>query len=73
MVDEVFCVSAGGAGGVRLETVKIGGIRYTSHEAIARFISRCSGDDVPAPKAVTTRARKKQIAAAERELEAAGI
>lgn len=62
-----------GAGGVRLETVKIGGVRFTSREALARFISRCSGDDIPAPKPVTTKAQKKRIAAAERELERAGI
>lgn len=32
-----------GVAGVRLETVKIGGRRYTSAEAIDRFISRTSG------------------------------
>jgi hypothetical protein len=40
-----------GVGGVRLETVVIGGRRYTSHEAIAKFIAGTTAarDGPPAP------------------------
>ena len=64
--------SPGGLQGVRLETVKVGGIRFTSAEALERFITNCSaGDARQEPQ--TTRGRKKEIARAESVLAGAGI
>lgn len=34
-----------------LETIKVGGRRFTSREAIARFIARCSGERAEQPGA----------------------
>lgn len=61
-----------GCRGARLETVLIGGIRYTSREALDRFIAGCSGLSSPVPVA-TSKQRERQIAAAKRELAAAGL
>ncbi|MBN1854575.1 MAG: DUF1580 domain-containing protein [Pirellulales bacterium] len=63
-----------GARGVKLETILIGGRRYTSREALERFIERttAAADGISCP-ARTHRQREKAIAAAERELEALGI
>lgn len=58
--------------GRRLETLKCGGKRFTTLEAIERFISRCSADDGGTPPQ-NTRARKKQIAKAESTLAEARI
>ena len=52
-----------------LETVLVGGRRFTSAEAIERFVRRCTGGDTVAP----TASRQKQIAQAENELARAGI
>jgi hypothetical protein len=40
-----------GVKGVVLETVRLGGRRFTSHEALARFFARLNGrrDDTPDP------------------------
>ena len=35
----------GVAGGLKLESVKVGGRRYTSREALERFIERCTDPD----------------------------
>lgn len=63
-----------GSRGRKLETLLIGGRRYTSRDAIDRFIR---GDAEPpaatAAKSRTTRQRQAAIAAAEKELSAAGI
>lgn len=64
--------SPSGVGGVQLETVKIGGVRYTSAEALERFIERCTAGD-PDVLSQTSRTRQRQIATAERQLEEAGI
>lgn len=55
----------------RLETFKCGGKRFTTIEAIERFIARCSAND--GTQLRTSRARRRQIAQAERELTDAGI
>ena len=61
-------------GGVRLESLVVGGQRFTSIEAIGRFIARTTrnspGAPVPRP---TSRQREAAIRRAERELERAGI
>ena len=63
-----------GVRGVRLETVLIGGRRYTSVEALERFSERVTtaADGEPAPQR-TNRQRAAAISRAERELDRAGI
>lgn len=61
-----------GLQGARLETVKVGGIRYTSSEALERFITRCSADDAR-QEPQSTRQRQREIDKAEAELQRAGI
>ena len=58
-----------GVRGGRLESCLIGGRRYTSREALERFIAAttAAADSVKAPPR-TTRQRERDIAAAEREL-----
>jgi len=56
---------------IKLETLKIGGRRLTSVEAIGRFIAALSVREGPAP--VTVSARKVAIQAAEAELDAEGV
>ena len=36
-----------GVGGTKLETLKVGGVAYTSQEALARFIAELSGETPP--------------------------
>lgn len=61
---------------IRLETIKVGGKRFTSLEAIQRFIERTTrnspGASAPVPRP-TTRQREAAIRQAERELERAGV
>lgn len=64
--------SAGGLSGVRLETVKVGGVRYTSVEALSRFVERCTAGD-STTLSLTSRSRKREIEQAEHELSEAGI
>lgn len=61
-----------GVRGVRLETLLVGGLRYTSTEAIARFIAAQNRDESPAP-VLTASQRRVQAETANRLLEAAGI
>jgi hypothetical protein len=61
-----------GVRSVRLETLLIGGLRYTSREAIARFIQAQNADESPTP-AVTPAQRTRQAKAAQQELARAGI
>jgi len=58
-----------GVRGIRLESSLIGGIRYTSREALERFFERttAAADGTPAPVR-TTKQRERAILAAEREL-----
>lgn len=62
-----------GCRGIRLETILVGGIRYTSREALDRFIAGCSGLSTPVPIVATSKQRQRQIAAAQRELADAGL
>ena len=55
----------------KLESVMIGGRRWTSLEAIARFVD-CSTNGSATPSEVSER-RKQEIAKAEAKLEASGI
>ena len=63
-----------GVGGVKLESILIGGKRFTSSESIQRFCDRrtAAADGEPAPTR-TPRQREREIAAAERACEQAGI
>ena len=61
-----------GVRGVRLETILIGGLRYTSHEAIGRFISSQNAGDTSTPS-VTPAQRERQAKAAQIELSRAGV
>jgi hypothetical protein len=63
-----------GVKGTRLETVMIGGIRYTSREALERFVARTTAAaDGTTPIVRTPKQRQRAIEAAERELSEAGI
>lgn len=63
-----------GVRGVKLETVLIGGRRYTSREALARFSERCTAaaDGLTVP-ARSSRQRAADQSRAKAELAAAGI
>jgi hypothetical protein len=63
-----------GIRGIKLETVMIGGRRYTSAEALERFFERTTAAAAgEAPPVRTSRQRQRDIARAERELQEAGI
>jgi hypothetical protein len=65
-----------GVRGIRLETIVCGGRRFTSAEALQRFFAATTAarDGIPAtPAPRTSRQRRAAIAAAERQLDAAGI
>lgn len=62
-----------GVRGVRLETLLIGGIRYTSLEAIDRFIQAQNADVSPAAQVITVSKRRRQAEAAQTELKKIGV
>ena len=63
-----------GCRGVRLETTLIGGIRYTSREALAQFFAdTTAAADGPKHPSRAAPQRDQAIAAAEAALDAAGI
>lgn len=64
-----------GVRGNQLESLMIAGRRFTTHEAIDRFIARSNGAVEAQHSAgpVVTKARRKEIAAAERFCQSAGI
>lgn len=57
-----------GVRGARLESLVCGGKRWTSKEAIARFIAAQNADDAPAAPTITPAQRRKQSEAARAEL-----
>ena len=61
-----------GVRGARLESCLIGGARFTSRQAIDRFVEAQNAGD-SSPPAVTPAQRQKQSAAARRELEKLGV
>jgi hypothetical protein len=63
-----------GVRGIRLETVLIGGRRYTSVDALQLFVEQttASADGTPVPSR-TSGQRRRAIAAAKQDLEEAGI
>lgn len=63
-----------GVRGIKLETALIGGIRYTSREALQRFSMRLTAAaDGTAPTIRTPRQREAAIRRDEQELADAGI
>jgi hypothetical protein len=64
-----------GCRGVKLETVAIGGRRYTSRQAIGRFIAERTTDEYRRPESSVQLSgqRQKQVDRAERDLDRAGI
>jgi hypothetical protein len=61
-----------GCRGVWLETILVGGKRFTSLEAIQRFIARQNPDQSPAP-ALTAKQRRRQAETASKLLQEAGV
>lgn len=61
-----------GINGVKLETCLVGGMRFTSLEAIERFIRALNRDDI-APPAINASQRKRQGATAQAQLKEMGI
>ena len=61
-----------GVRGAKLATVLIGGRRFTSREAINRFISAQNADESPTPT-VSPAQRTRQAKAAQQELARAGV
>lgn len=59
-----------GVRGRKLEVLACGGVFYTSHEALDRFLRRRATNATPPPAATGT---SKAIERAERELREAGI
>lgn len=57
----------------KLESIRIGGIRYTSRQAIQRFVERLNPEQTTAPAIRTATQRRRASEKAARELEAAGI
>jgi hypothetical protein len=62
-----------GVRGVKLETVLVGGLRFTSLEAIDLFVVAQNADDASATPAITTAQRRRQSEAARLALQEAGI
>jgi hypothetical protein len=62
-----------GVRGVKLETILIGGLRYTSREALVRFVNALNAADAPAAPVITASQRRKQSEAARTELEKMGV
>jgi regulator of protease activity HflC (stomatin/prohibitin superfamily) len=62
-----------GVRGVKLESILVGGIRYTSEEALQRFADALTAqtDGHTSPAVRSQKQRASAIARAERELEAA--
>ena len=60
-----------GVRGAKLETLLVGGIRFTSKEAIERFIAAQNACELP--PAITPQQRARQSATARRVLEDMGI
>lgn len=61
-----------GVRGAKLETLLVGGTRFTSKEAIQRFIAALNRDEQSTPT-ITPSQRRKQAEVADRLLREAGI
>jgi len=63
----------GGRRGVRLESIVCGGVRYTSREAIHRYLTALNPEQAAAPTIRTATQRSRASARAARALTEAGI
>ena len=61
-----------GVRGVKLETLVCGNKRFTSKEAIARFVAAQNTPETPAPS-ITPSQRRRQAETADRLLQEAGL
>jgi len=61
-----------GVRGTKLETCLVGGLRYTSREAIKRFVGAQNHTESSGPT-ITPKQRRKQAETADRLLQEAGI
>ena len=61
-----------GVRGVKLETILCGGTRFTSVEAISRFIAQQNRDE-PSTPTLTATQRQRQAQTANRLLQEAGV
>jgi hypothetical protein len=61
-----------GVRGVKLETVLVGGRRYTNRSALERFIERTTAAEIGEPVPHSSRQHARSHAAAKRELQATG-
>jgi hypothetical protein len=74
----VSCIyrwTVSGCKGIKLESLQVGGTRCTSREALGRFFERLSlsvDPDANRPTVRTPNRRARDVAQAERELNAAG-
>ena len=75
-ISTVYRWMVDGVRGIKLESICIGGTRCTSIEALQRFFDRLTakadGQPVEKPQKLTAK-RRKQIEAAEKRLEKAGV
>lgn len=65
-----------GVRGCRLETVVCGGVRYTTREAMARFIRQLTEGNTAGhdePTATAARRREQELERAERDCDRAGL
>jgi hypothetical protein len=62
-----------GVRGARLESLVCGGKRWTSKEAIARFIAAQNATDLPAAPKITATQRRRQSEAARLALQEMGL
>lgn len=60
-------------GGVKLETILIGNRRYTSKEAVTRFVQALNTPKDNPSKVVTQSQRERQTETSRRKLKAAGV
>ena len=68
----IYRWTVNGCSGVVLESIQVGGTRCTSHEALARFMSRLTAA-VDKPSAERPLNRAKSVASALRSLERNGV
>ena len=73
-VSTIWRWAKGGLQGIQLETICIGGIRYTSREALRRFFAdSTAARDGTTPQPRTPRQRDRAIAVADSVLSEAGL
>jgi hypothetical protein len=72
-VSAVFRWASRGLRGHQLETARCGGVICTTRSALARFYARLSGVPDHRNSPIMARARRRELARAERDLDDAGL